>query len=384
MPSGLEGLQLKSGDLHGKAGFQAFVNSHFSVRDYFIVIGKYCKSFDSGTGEFSQKFPCGCCKPVKMPGPIWESLSQRKPLLPDPEPMSGTWLKYDELVAQRVTSDKYRPSRTEKTGSNIPNRKKVIKAETVRSFIRCTSPNCGKLRCIYSLAALDTSAAQQLADALQDENYCCGLRLLPLDHPLSTCPKPVFADDQLSCAAPMEVYYYHTDRPKTLTSAQGEWPIVCYHCGSPNGAYVDQDLVQSDMYASVMPICPQCKEQGKVIKTTNPAKAGDKQCSAPSCKKRNAQEAELRQAEWQVNKRPVPERDAGEDVIAAIVGKMKQGNKKFVYWSKKYGTLYEKNTCTWQAIVAELDKDDLEGMHVRALELLRLIQCFQANELNSS
>ena len=57
MPGGLEGLQLKSGDLHGKAGFQAFVDSHFSVRDYFIVIGKYCKSFDSGTGEFSQKFP---------------------------------------------------------------------------------------------------------------------------------------------------------------------------------------------------------------------------------------------------------------------------------------------------------------------------------------
>lgn len=58
---------------------------------------------------------------------------------------------------------------------------------------------------------------------------------------------------------------------------------------------------------------------------------------------------------------PVPERDAGEDVVDAIVGKMKQGNRKFVYWRKRDGTQYGKNTCTWEVIDAKLDKDDLEG-----------------------
>ena len=185
--------------------------------------------------------------------------------------------------------------------------------------------------------------------------------MLPLSHALSTKPKPVFVDDQLSCAAPMEIYYYHEKRPQSLLPARAEWPTVCYHCGSVDAVTMDQDMVNSDLYAMVLPMCSECKSAGKKVKTTNPSKAGDKKCSAPSGRKRRAEEAEVAQAQWAANKRPVPERDAGEDVIIAVVWKQKQGNKKIVRWGKKDGSLYDKDTCTWQSTGDKLglDSDDL-------------------------
>ena len=49
----------------------------------------------------------------------------------------------------------------------------------------------------------------------------------------------------------------------------------------------------------------------------------------------------------QAQKKKVPERVlVGEDVVEAVVGKAKQGNKKFVYWSKPDGSSYAKDTCT--------------------------------------
>jgi hypothetical protein len=61
----------------------------------------------------------------------------------------------------------------------------------------------------------------------------------------------------------------------------------------------------------------------------------------------------------------VPERDGGEDIIIAVVGKQKQGNKKFVRWGKKDGALYDADTCTWQSIDAAIDKDDVQGKAAR-------------------
>jgi hypothetical protein len=360
----LEGLKLKSKDLNGKASFQAFVESHFSVRDYFIVIGKHCQSWDGSVCKFTHTFDC-VCKPVKMAGDIWQSLSVRDPLLPDPEPAGNSWLQYGELVALGVTSEKYRPSIKSKPTSKITDRKKVLKSETVRSFIRCCGDDCGKLRCVYSLGALDNDAQMQLLDEFQDLKYYCGSQLLPMEHALSTRSKPVVVDDQLSCVAPMELQYYHEMRPKALLPARAGWPVVCYHCGSQDGAVVDQGLLDSDKYAMVLPICPSCREQGKKVKTTDPSKAGSKKCSAPSGSKRNADEAKLTQAQWAADKRPVPERDAGEDVVIAVVGKQNQGNKKFVRWGKKDGTLYGADMCTWQSIDAPVHKDDVEGKRAR-------------------
>ena len=103
LPQGAAGLDLKSKVLHKQAAFNRFIKSHFSVRDYFVVIGKHCQSWDSGAKSFSKKFQCNC-KAVKMDGEHWADLSTRDHLLPDPEPMGGKWLQYHELVLLRKTS----------------------------------------------------------------------------------------------------------------------------------------------------------------------------------------------------------------------------------------------------------------------------------------
>lgn len=56
----------------------------------------------------------------------------------------------------------------------------------------------------------------------------------------------------------------------------------------------------------------------------------------------------------QASKQPVPKRNAGEGVVEAVVGKRKQGNKKFIYWSKQGGGQYAKNTCTWESVASDL------------------------------
>ena len=188
LPGGEEGLSLKSNALHKQAAFNEFVQSHFSVRDYFVVLGKYCQEWQAGSNSFVKKFDCDCCKPVKMSGEIWEDLSTRDPLLPDPEPMGGEWLQYADLIALRKTSPKYQPSLTQPKQaalSEVPNRRKLTKAETVRSFVKCCNANCGKLRCVYSLEALSPDEAKQFVTATQDVNYYCGSQPLPPRPPVA-------------------------------------------------------------------------------------------------------------------------------------------------------------------------------------------------------
>ena len=105
LPNGPGGLALKCKDLHKKEQLNEFVKSHFSVRDYFVVIGKYCQEYDSNAGACVKAAECDVCKPVKMAGGVWADLSTRKPFLPDPEPMDGEWLKCDQLANLRQSKD---------------------------------------------------------------------------------------------------------------------------------------------------------------------------------------------------------------------------------------------------------------------------------------
>ena len=293
LPQGAAGLDLKSKVLHKQAAFNRFIKSHFSVRDYFVVIGKHCQSWDSGAKSFSKKFQCNC-KAVKMDGEHWADLSTRDHLLPDPEPMGGKWLQYHELALLRKTSQKHQPTLTEpKSVSQITNRKKLLKPECVRSYVKCCDEGCDKLRCVYSLGALDVGIVDQFVTAAQDVKYMCGSQPLPGGHVLCTGEKPIIVDDQLSHVAAMEINYYHNSRPKALTPKRDEWPVLCYHCGSSDGAAVDQEMVASDEHAMVLPICIVCSGKGKKVKTTNPAKSGTKQCSAPSGKS-----AQLMRQNW--------------------------------------------------------------------------------------
>jgi hypothetical protein len=118
---------------------------------------------------------------------------------------------------------------------------------------------------------------------------------------------------------------------------------------------VDQEKLDSDEYAMVLPICTSCRADGKKVKTTDPANSGSKKCSAASGTKRTAQEAQLLDEQRQAQKKTVPERNAGEDVVEAVVGKMKRGGKKFIHWSKQDGGDYPKDTCTWESMQEDCD-----------------------------
>lgn len=48
-----------------------------------------------------------------------------------------------------------------------------------------------------------------------------------------------------------------------------------------------------------------------------------------------------------------------------MVGKQKQGGKKFIFWKQQNGAAYPKNTCTWEpSSISEFDPDDLLGQPV--------------------
>ena len=47
------------------------------------------------------------------------------------------------------------------------------------------------------------------------------------------------------------------------------------------------------------------------------------------------------------------------------MGKKKQGNKKFIYWSKLDGGAYGQDTCTWQPMDEELNADFLVGKRAK-------------------
>ena len=72
----------------------------------------------------------------------------------------------------------------------------------------------------------------------------------------------------------------------------------------------------------------------------------EKQCAAASGRKRKATEAELTQQQRAAQLEPAPERNAGEDTIAGVVGKKVQGSQKFVLWEKDGELLADQ--CTWE------------------------------------
>ena len=154
IPHNQQGLVLKSAQLHHKDRLKHFIQTHMHTRDYFLVVGKYCQHYVPETEAIEKKIGFDCpCKPVKMGAEVWTDLSTRQPLLPDPTPLNGKWLQYSDLVLLRTTEARHQPSLSEKQApSNIANRKKVIKPETVRGYLQCT--DCPKIRCVYNLAAM--------------------------------------------------------------------------------------------------------------------------------------------------------------------------------------------------------------------------------------
>ena len=266
IPAGSELLKRKTKDVRNVTALHHYFEKHMTIRDYVIVLGKYCQGWDAEKSEFKKLFDCSACQTVKMPGQIWDSLSKRKPLVPDPEPSSdGGWMSYEELVAQGETSGKYQPSLMKhKSKSSLKNRSKLMRDQCVRGFKACA--DCGRRRLLYSLKRLSTEEQLQLASAMQDVNFLCGNNPLPLQHPLRASENPVVTDDVLSCQATMEAAYYSDAKPSALSPPRADWNLVCFHCGSGSNVARDAEMVAQDKWLHVYPQCEPCGEQGVKVK----------------------------------------------------------------------------------------------------------------------
>ena len=231
IPAGSDLLEIsmKTDGIRKVPALSLYFKHLFSIREYFIVIGKYCQEWDAPSNTFKKVHECSACKPVQMPGPIWDELSKRKPLIPDPEPNNeGGWMSYCELVAQGETSGKYQPSLQQRKGkSTIKNRAKLMRDQCVRGFKQCS--DCGRKRLIYSFKRLCADEQVQLASAIQDVEFTCGSHPLPVQHPLRVGDNPLIMGDLLSCQAEMEAAYYSDSRPAALVPDRSDWPLVCAH-----------------------------------------------------------------------------------------------------------------------------------------------------------
>lgn len=150
----------------------------------------------------------------------------------------------------------------------------------------------------------------------------------------------------------VETIYYSEDKPATMPK-EDEWPLLCFHCGGNDDVLTDSELVKK--WTAVYPQCKACRD--KLVKAGKSNK--ELQCDAQIVKKKKkAADAELAAARKN-QKVLAPHADAGEDVIHAIVGKKKQGDRCFIHRKSESGELFARDTCSWEKVASTFDSDEL-------------------------
>ena len=79
-------LKLKTPDLRKFNGLKQCIETHCIGRAYCVSIGKLCWKYNEATKEWFRGQGCKSCKQPSIPGPLFNKLSSRRPLNPDPEP----------------------------------------------------------------------------------------------------------------------------------------------------------------------------------------------------------------------------------------------------------------------------------------------------------
>ena len=208
-----------------------FMDRHCHIRKYVFSVKK-CGKTD-----------CSVCSLPRLPSEIFKQLSY----LPDPI-ADGEHYKPFEEVYGTLTSEKDRPSLrsdAEKRGHGIPF---SPNAQTARRSVLCSE--CLKPRVIYAqhkLSHLDQSVLDRVFDSFL---YSCGSSLSGLEeeihssdhHSVKNLFSRVYARENLTCEAPIEIPYYSSEM----------FVSVCTHCGcawtgTEEGRY---------------PLCDYCKQQG--------------------------------------------------------------------------------------------------------------------------
>ena len=126
-------------------------------------------------------------------------------------------------------------------------------AQNARSTVECVE--CRKPRVLYSTHKLTERQQTTLVLLVSEYEYSCGA---PVTTPESTLHGKVVIRPQLTCAAPVEVSYYSSNIGRK---------DICSFCASID-AEVDSILKKS--FKTVLPICKDCKGQGRVPVTMRP------------------------------------------------------------------------------------------------------------------
>ena len=108
-----------------------------------------------------------------------------------------------------------------------------------------------KPRCVYSETSLKREEKQKLTEL--EEDYTCGSILFP---PASPYHSSIITRANLLCRDPVEPQYYSATLVK--------FPPVCSHCGAPEGALVEDEVVRDlkQRKQVVRPICFLCRSDG--------------------------------------------------------------------------------------------------------------------------
>jgi hypothetical protein len=326
-------LNLKSATLKTMKGLQQWIDVHVTQSPYHVIIGKYCQVAGA------QK--CAACKPVKMETAIWNKLSRRVPLLPNPEPSAlpeckGEWASYNELVGRLTTSVEYQPAADEKAAKAAD--RAELKRERGRFWVGCV--DCDKRRVIFSSTELCEPQFDRMQLWLEGINYSCGFDF-------RGAPGNGFAvrvNETLTCNKPMESAYYYAN-----LSERGDYKLVCYHCGGDEDCRRDEE--HQLKFSIVMPQCSQCRR--KKVEPFCQRPVVNQAANVISERHRNAAEAQMagdRAAERTNN--PTPNRsDDGCDKVNCIVGARTSNDGAvdyLIHWAKLDGEEYPMDTCTWE------------------------------------
>ena len=126
----------------------------------------------------------------------------------------------------------------------------MLTRQNVREIVKCKS--CSKPGCIYSNANLSNREQRELRKIIRTYEYVCGCLIIP---DVSFLSGTLFRRLEMHCKSPIEWAYYSASKANTRKD-------VCCHC-SKIGPKVDSD--ERKLYKSILPVCNQCKSQGKKI-----------------------------------------------------------------------------------------------------------------------
>ena len=231
-PQDESALGLKTAALRKCNGLKKCIEMHCIERAYCVSIGKLCWKYDQATDTWERDSGCKSCKQPTIAGPVFNQLSARRPLNPDPEPTraeGNEWAKYAELAAKGNTTEQYRPSiNTTKKRAKVGEGQSGLKDQYIRSFAKCS--NCPKLFLLYAAQCPTPADVEAFQSVTSDISTCCGKLPLPPNHDLHRLGLQVNHNN--SCAGPMEEQYYSKKIPKTQCFPQLPWPLLCFHCGS--------------------------------------------------------------------------------------------------------------------------------------------------------